>query len=390
MKRISSLLLVFICASIANAADTTHFVTKGCANNGDGTSASCAASGGAAGAWNTCQAMVTGEVAAQPNLTTRGGNLIIEFSTTGAADTTQCNITGFTGVDATHLLRLQSTGANRHSGVWNATKYRISGHANNGMFNVGAIPYIEIDGLQGEEIGGAGSGAYGAIRIGNSATISEKVTGCLFRQTGTDSGGAMELVFIWPGSTANKLIYVNNISYVQPGLTTGGAEQGSIQLRGQDGGSGEIVIVYNNTCYSDITGKNCYQFGGNGASDSRYLKNNIAQGLAPGYGTSSTFATDTHSNNISADTSSPDSTLRSKTVTFVSTTSSAEDLHLGNADAVARDAGVSLSGDAQFAFSTDIDGTTRPINSIWDIGADEAAAVISGSAVPSLIGGGLI
>lgn len=392
MKRIFLILLVIVFASIANAADTTHFVTKGCTFNGNGTSASCAASNGAAGAWNTCQAMITGEVAAGANLTTRGGNLIIEFATTGgAADTAQCTVSGFTGVDATHLLRLQSTGANRHSGVWDPSKYRLSGHANGGMISVGAIPYIEIDGLQGEEIGGSGSGSYGFIRIGNTVTVSEKITGCLARQTGTDSGGGMELIFVWPGSTANKLIYVNNIVYMETSISTGGPEQALINLRGSDGGSGEVVIAYSNLCYSNVaSGHSCFQFGGNGASDSRYLKDNIAQGAVQGYGISSSFSTDTHVTNISADTSSPDSALRSKTITFVSITNGAEDFHLGNADAIARDAGTDLSADAQFSFNTDIDGTTRPINSIWDIGPDEAAAVISGSAVPSLVGGGLI
>ena len=47
---------------------------------------------------------------------------------------------------------------------------------------------------------------------------------------------------------------------------------------------------------------------------------------------------------------------------------------LGSSDTVAKDNGVDLSSDTYLPFSTDILGTTRPVNSVWDAGAHEYPA----------------
>jgi hypothetical protein len=47
---------------------------------------------------------------------------------------------------------------------------------------------------------------------------------------------------------------------------------------------------------------------------------------------------------------------------------SATNLHLQEADTIAKDNGIMISG-----FSEDYDGNTRPQGSAWDIGADEIA-----------------
>jgi hypothetical protein len=47
------------------------------------------------------------------------------------------------------------------------------------------------------------------------------------------------------------------------------------------------------------------------------------------------------------------------------------DFHLASNDVGARNYGTNLSADANFAFSDDIDGQTRPGENIWDIGTDE-------------------
>jgi hypothetical protein len=71
---------------------------------------------------------------------------------------------------------------------------------------------------------------------------------------------------------------------------------------------------------------------------------------------------------------------------FVSLTPGSEDLHL-RAGAPAIDAGTSLAG----SFTNDVDGDTRPLQSGWDMGADEAPLItITVDNASATEGGGLL
>jgi hypothetical protein len=63
----------------------------------------------------------------------------------------------------------------------------------------------------------------------------------------------------------------------------------------------------------------------------------------------------------------------SQTFSFVN--AGGGDYHIKPTDAGARNYGTDLSADATIPFSTDIDDDTRPLDTTWDIGADEADAV---------------
>jgi hypothetical protein len=141
--------------------------------------------------------------------------------------------------------------------------------------------------------------------------------------------------------------------------------------------------VYNNTSYGSYNG---FLSTRNGTTQvpTVYYKNDLAQNTTVGYSTSfTTIGTSTY--NLSDHADAPGSNAQnSKTASFVSASNG--DFHLLYSDAVARDKGADLSGDANYAFSNDIDGQTRPYNSIWDIGADEyepPAPTISAFAVPA-------
>lgn len=120
-----------------------------------------------------------------------------------------------------------------------------------------------------------------------------------------------------------------------------------------------IVGKTNNAIYSgdgDCTAKNCYMH-----SAGTVFNDSGSGGF--------TFTTCKHSTAQSI-TGSTGSTAYS-TANFVNVTAGSEDLRLVSGSALI-DAGADLSGDANYAFSTDFDGTTR--SGTWDIGFDEYVA----------------
>lgn len=365
MKNIFKI-LIFICLlpSIAVAANKTSYINTSCANDGNGTSASCAGSPGGAGAWNSCANMVTGEVAANADLVSMNGILTVNASGT-TAETAACTINGFT-TDSTHYLKLVG---NFTGGVWSTSYYRFDS-----TFSSGAIivhdQHVEIWNVQVNNAG-TGSGNYYGIKDDQGAGgLSLKVFNSLFRgSTGTDFTGC---IFFRPDVANAVGVFVNNICY---GYT--GAQAIGYQLDGSGYNDGETIIAYNNTCHGSPI---CFATHGGGSSDAQYLKNNAAQSCTTCYGldAASSHTTSTTATNLSEDTTSPESGLRSKVMTFVSETGGSEDLHITSGDTVAKDAGTNLSGDAQYAFSTDIDGATR--TGTWDIGADEYTAGGGGGA----------
>lgn len=80
------------------------------------------------------------------------------------------------------------------------------------------------------------------------------------------------------------------------------------------------------------------------------------------------FGTYNFSNTVSEDTTAPDAGGQSKTIIWANST----DCDIANTETDLYNQGTDLSGTG---FSDDIHGTTRPVDSIWDIGAMEASSV---------------
>lgn len=370
MKKLICFILFF--TSTAFAADKTAYVNTDCTFSGTGASASCAVSGGAAGAWKTCALMITGETLLNANLTTLGGNLIVNFS--GATADAQCIPDGFTGMDSTHLLRF--IGNRTTVTAWDATKYHISCSTNGSGCLEPRDPYIELFNMQIETTG-SGSGDYRGLNSG-SGTLYIKAANNIFRDVNCNTGGGGSCNPVsWRPNVANTVnIFYNNIGI--GGTTSGNAV---FSVFGSLANNGEITVLYNNSAYG---GKYGFETHGGGSSDAEYIKNNVSNGAftaAYNLDASAGFATNSKLTNVSNDTSSPNAALQNKTCTFVSTTGGSEDLALQAGDTNCKNAGTDLTTDAssQQNVTTDIATTARPQGSAFDVGAFE----LVGSSTPT-------
>lgn len=368
--------LSLLIASSAWAADKTAYIRTDCANDGTGASSSCAASGGAAGAWNTCAHAVTGELLANADITGMG-NLILDAA--GTAADGQCTIDGFT-TNSTHVVRLMTVGANRPIvAPWiDATKYRLVTSTN----GVGALEirdqYVEVDGIQASHTGN-GSGSYAGIAAQTSGALSLKITNSIMQIAdcaGGGGGGCSALLF-FPNVANTRLIAANNIGIA---LGTGGTSE-AMNLRAGGNNAGEILIVYNNGAYGGDYG---LRFDGNGSGLTLRVKNNWMQSNGTGFFISGAFGTYTHNNNLTEDTTSPDNTYDSMAISF--TNEGTQDFTLQSGDATAKGNGADLSADAFYAFSTDLQGHTRAAP--WDIGPLQYTAATASAKRALLLGVG--
>ena len=253
-----------------------------------------------------------------------------------------------------YYIKIYTPASERHDGKWNTSKYRLSVSGSQPI-NIGdGANFIRIDGLQ---LYCALSSEYGFACGGSlSGARDVQISNCIAKVSGEYAGKCITLSS--NGSGTAKIW--NNICYSE---TTGYVL--CIETRHFEWDS--LTYVYNNTCYGGSVG--VYHSGGNVP----LIKNNLCNGNTTDY--SGTFHASSVTN-LSEDTTSPNSALQSKAVTFVN--EGAYDFHLGSTDTNAINAGTDLSSDTYIAFNTDIDGTTR--SGTWDIGADEY--VSAGVSIP--------
>lgn len=195
------------------------------------------------------------------------------------------------------------------------------------------------------------------ITTDTSGAWTVRVNGCVINGGGTSTGFGVR-----QASSTSTTYAWNNIIYGFKGASNGHGISCTATA----------LYAYNNTVVDCRIG--IAQTGG-----TLRPKNNITQDCSSAcfVGTMTDSAT-----NISSDTSSPETGLRSINLDFVN--HAGADFHLAATDTEAIGAGTDLSADADNPFDDDIDGDTRPAN-VWDIGADElvAAAANELSGTPS-------
>lgn len=283
-----------------------------------------------------------------------------------AADTTAVTIDGWT-TDADNFIRIytpvskQEVGVSqRHDGKWNTGKYRLETTISN--FHI-AENFVCIDGLQFKSTAANESYKYTVNFTDTVENGAEhRISNCIF--WAVLSGTANNIYAIrtnWFAAGTRTLKVWNNIvyDYVNGAYT---------DIYTFDSNAGWNSYMYNNTVYNSHGGFR------HGSSGILIVKNNIYQseGIsgADGYNNEST-GSNYNLSDIASDAIGANS-RNSTTVTFVDAAN--KDFHLASNDAGARNYGTDLSGDANLPFSTDIDGQTRPGESVWDIGADEKPA----------------
>lgn len=262
------------------------------------------------------------------------------------SDTSAVTIDGWTTV-ATGYIEIRTPLEERHDGKWNSSKYRLEVNDDYAAVLNIVEDYVRIIGLQLDiqnttfALGISYSGA------GVCSILNNIIQGS---STAADGQNGIELDNLGNG-TVN---IINNIIYTcRVGISVD-----------YPSGTSEEVNIYNNTLYGNGYGVSIYEV------TTLNIKNNISYGNVTSDYVINFSGTQVNSANLSEDATSPDVAFRSKTLTFVDTTTF--DLHLVVGDTDAINQADDLSADAAFPFSDDVDGGDR---SSWDIGADEYGAV---------------
>ena len=312
------------------------------------------------------------EAGKQKDLTASGGKISMAKCrcTGGTADGTNVTLTGWT-TSATYHILITSEGSDRHNGVFDASKYRLSKGLNSGdspnytLLLIDCV-YAKVVGLQFYTLGNSGSSAYqGCIAVYDSSTsyVTSDVwiEKCIFRGQVT-SGKTQNVGIEFADKTGqNTQLYVyNNIFYDFD--DSSGARCGLWRSSNEDFGSN--LYAYNNTFH------NCYN--GILAEFANVIaKNNLVQDSSGSCYAGSYFDTDSEYN-CDDDSTAPTTGRRTGEVLFLD--EDGDNFKLSPNDTVAKEYGVSLNPDSDgwLSFSDDIIGNARPQDTSWDIGASEA------------------
>lgn len=246
----------------------------------------------------------------------------------------------------------------RHSGVWDSSKFYITSSKTYGVMRMSTAS-CHLEGLQIDMVGNGGSNVDWAIAEFDSDIEGQFIISHnIIRRSGSYST-ASKGIAIYTNNEYHNIVVYNNIIYgFQQGI---GNNHNGIVL------SGTFYYANNTIADCDVgISNNSY----NAAHVSTY-KNNLvynsttsdydfASGVLPGI---------TGINNLSSDTTATSESVGTGSKTFTFVNAGGNNFHLAGGDTGATDLGLDLSSDSIFSFNTDIDGATR--SGTWDVGADE-------------------
>ena len=313
------------------------------------------ATSGANAAYASFRTAIPAISTAYPNFTI--SNIQMNVDVTGLSETTGGDnwLTTYPITqDATRYLQFQAATGQRHSGKYNISKAGFKDQFQQGFVLYEIPSYTRFDGLQFVIPDTLDQGTAVYNTAGQQGIY---ITNCVIHRYGRSAAATQGKCMEWSGIQPKGLVFVNNV--ISGSWYTGVFIPYAL-------GAGSNVVIYNNTIKLDAvaSGTNYGFYLGSGwDNNSLWLKNNRVEGPAICYALNGTQTTAT---NMSSDTTSPQTGLRSLTGTF--TNAGAYDLSLAIGDA-GIDQGTSLVTDAsgKYSFTTDIAGTTR--GATWEIGA---------------------
>ena len=234
----------------------------------------------------------------------------------------------------------------RHNGTYQTgNKFRIEHAAT--AFSLSNIDFVRVAGLQWQMTTTLSNRFCILISNGTGNQIIEQ---CIFK--GVLTGTATSDYGIFAQGNGGGLVIQNNLFY---GWKNGTRANYGIHVAG----TGKTVSVYNNTAFD------CW-IGYNGGNATETIKNCLAASSSS-VSFSGTWTVSDY--NASEDGNHPGGNGQTGAAVFVSETPGSEDLHLDSFDTVAQDNGLTIG-----SVTEDIDGDSRPQNSVYDIGADEVLA----------------
>jgi hypothetical protein len=320
--------------------------------------------GGGAGDYTSLASAEAGE---QADLVSLDRLLVIECYASAAGDSSQVTINGWT-TDSTRYIRIVSPAGERHAGAWDGAKYHLtlSTTGSPGGCITVREDYTRIEYLQVRNTNGS-PGVFDLCIYNEAGGL--RIDGCILR--GGYYGTSLEAHAIL-NHARNTVMY--------------GAAQAGLRIVAA---SGNPTEADNCTCIGAVYGvepssivtyailKNVYAHGG--------TKGIFGQGQDGGFVTKvNCMTSDTTATNNGGGGGATNCTnsVAHSTANFTNVTSGSEDYRLPSGSALI-DAGVDLSG----TFTNDVDGTVRPQNSIFDVGADEYQAGASGQPTWKRFGG---
>ena len=286
------------------------------------------------------------------NLVTDGNSYVIHCKGS-AADTTNVSISKTT--DSSHYLTIQTDAADRFSGKWDTSKYRLDlTSAANGIDIV--APYTNLIGIPVRLT--TNTSFLPVVNIGHSASV--QMSYCYVEYVGSGVCPCLGLSgYYATGFRAWNSILVNRTTYSSTSASS------AVIYMGDNSATAETLTFYNCTVIGTRWGINISP----GSNKVVVCKNVLVQSTLDAFtiGSNAWTGSDYNAANSAAATGGAHDRV-SQTFTFVN--AGAGDYHLDAADAGARTYGVTDPGSG--LFSDDIDGQTR--SAPWDIGADQYVA----------------
>jgi hypothetical protein len=359
MRKILALILILLFIPMqAYSADLVYYVRTSSAG-GDGTEDR--DDTGTAAYVSLSAAMA----ALAQDLTDAGGDTLTIYVSTGsgtAADTTEFNTGSSWTTSATYWLRIEQNDNDKHDGTYDDTTYRLEcdGYSGSGCVLVQNIDYIIFDGLQFRTLNQGGSDV-SAIRFSNNGT--NYMINSIFYGDASNSNSYCDAISLWGGTSPTNYVF-NNLTYDYRGGSTGGVTSYDTDY---------TTYAYNNTSYNDEAGmytaeNSLFEVWNNicrAANTSCYEEDGATFGAASDYNSSD----DGTAAGINASQTTGEPFVQAGADANYFVDSSTDDFRLGEAD-YQIDEGYDLSG----TFDYDAIGTSRPQNSVFDLGYMELSS----------------